>query len=185
MPFAPPAALPKHSASDLRAQPRTPCSSDESTTVDNWIFSVSLGVALVGVGAGLMRWHVRSWRSRKQESDLPEKERRFLHSQFRRRMQASGVLFVIGILIPIGDVLIPWKQLPAAVGPLAFILYWAGILLLALWVIVLGIADVIATSAHSRAALGRIRRRQRELENELAELRRRRSNGRDPPSREH
>ena len=93
-------------------------------------------------------------------------------------MQASGFLVAIGILVPIGDAgVIPWRLFPVWIA-----VYWGIVLLLAMWVIVLGVADVIATSAHSRAALGRIRRQQRELENQVAEFRRRSTNGRDSSS---
>lgn len=146
---------------------------------NDWIISTSAGIALIGVGVALMRSHLRSWNAQKGDASLPEKERRYLHSRFRRRMQASALLAVLGVLIPLGDIVVPWKQFPGLGAA-----YWFFVLLLALWVIVLGIADAMATSAHSRAELGRIRRQQRELESKAAELRRRGSNGRDRSSRD-
>lgn len=128
---------------------------------------------MIGVGVLLMRSHVRSWAAKKNDSSLDERERRHLHSRFRRRMQASAILAALGVLIPLGGIVIPWQQFPGFFAP-----YWIAVLLLALWVILLGMADVVATSAHTRAELSRIRRQQRELEAKVAELRRRDSNGR-------
>jgi hypothetical protein len=146
---------------------------------NDWIISTSAGITLIGVGVTLMRSHIHSWDAKKNDATLGEKERRYLHSRFRRRMQASAILAALGVLIPLGDIAIPWQQFPGL-----FAVYWGFVLLLALWVILLGMADVLATSAHTRAELGRIRRRQRELEAKVAELRRRGSNGRDRSSRD-
>jgi hypothetical protein len=147
--------------------------------VNDWIISTSAGIALVGVGVAMMRSHRRSWNAKKNDSSLDEPERRYLHSRFRRRMQASAILTALGVLIPLGVVVIPWQQFQAL-----FAAFWGGVLLLAVWVILLGIADAVATSAHTRAELGRIRRQQRELEAKVAELRRRGSNGQDHSTRD-
>ena len=143
---------------------------------NDWIISATAGIVLIGVGIALMRSHGRSWDASKNDATLGEAERRYLHSRFRRRMQAAAILAVLGVLIPLGDIAIPWPQFPGL-----FAVFWGFVLLLAMWVIVLGIADVIATSSHTRAELGRIRRQQRELEAKVAELRRRGSNGRHDP----
>ena len=103
---------------------------------------------MIGVGVLLMRSHVRSWAAKKNDSSLDERERRHLHSRFRRRMQASAILAALGVLIPLGGIVIPWQQFPGFFAP-----YWIAVLLLALWVILLGMADVVATSAHTRAEL--------------------------------
>ena len=136
--------------------------------------SLASGIALVAIGGMLMRWHRRSWDQNKNDSQLDDRDRRFLHSQYRRRMQASGILVLLGVLIPLGVLAIPWQRAQGW-----FPLFWIGMLLLAFWVIVLGAADAWATSVRSRAALARIRREQRELEKKAAELRSRRGNGRD------
>jgi len=89
-------------------------------------------------------------------------------------MQTSALLAILGVLIPVGDVLIPWQN-----HPVLFALFWGGLILMSLWVIMLGLGDAVSTAAHSRAQLARIRRKQRELQQELSELRRKQSNGRD------
>jgi len=147
--------------------------------VNDWLISTSAGIALVGVGVVMMRSHLRRWDAKKNDASLDEPERRYLHSRFRRRMQASAILTALGVLIPVGHIAIDLKQFPGLGAA-----FWGGVLLLAVWVILLGIADVIATSARTRAELGRIRRQQRELEAKVAELRRRGSNGRDHSTRD-
>ncbi|MFQ5734712.1 MAG: hypothetical protein ACE5KM_22490 [Planctomycetaceae bacterium] len=139
------------------------------------VIAIATGFTLVSVGGMLMRWHRRSWHHQKNDASLEADERRFLHSQFRRRMQASGILALLGVLIPVGVLVIPWRQFPGWIS-----LFWIAVLLLTFWVIVLGLADAWTTSVHSRAALARIRRRQRDLEAKAAQLRRQRANGRDP-----
>lgn len=89
-------------------------------------------------------------------------------------MQASGLLALLGVLIPIGTVVIPWQN-----RPILWATYWGGLMLMSLWVVFLGLGDAIATTAHSRAAMGRIKRKQRELQEQIAELQRRKSNGRE------
>lgn len=139
----------------------------------NWIISVSLGVALVGAGSALMRSHRRAWREQKNDPDLDHSDRQHFSARYRRRMQASGILTLLGVMIPVGDVLIPWRQFL-----LLFAFYWGAVILLAFWVILLGAGDALATAAHSRVALSQIHRKQKQLEHQIDEIRRRQSNGR-------
>lgn len=141
--------------------------------VDNWIVSTSAGVALVSVGITLLLSHRRAWRSQKNNPDLDDAARDHYYARFRRRTQASSILMVLGFLIPIGDLLIPWQRFPTL-----FFVYWGILIFLALWVVLLGLGDALATAARSRIELGRIRRKQRELQDQLSEIRRRDSNGR-------
>lgn len=143
----------------------------------NWIISTSFGVALVAIGLGLLRAHRKAWRNQKNDPDLDDADRQHYYTRYRRRMQASGILTLLGVLIPVGDVLIPWKNFP-----LACALYWSIVILLALWVVLLGTGDALATAAHGRIALSRVRRKQRQLEEQVSEIRRRQSNGRDHSS---
>lgn len=140
----------------------------------DWILPVSAGAALIGVGVTMMLSHRKAWRIQKNDPNLPDDERKHLYSRYRRRMQASGLLAALGVLIPVGVVLIPWQG-----RPLWWALYWGLLMLMSLWVVVLGLGDALSTAARSRAELGRIRRKQRELEQQIAELQRRKSNGRD------
>ncbi|MFG0333736.1 MAG: hypothetical protein ACF8TS_10270 [Maioricimonas sp. JB049] len=140
-----------------------------------WLPGLIVGILLV-VSALLMLWsHVRTWQSRRADPEIEKADRSFWYRQYIRRMQASGLMLLIGILIPLGDSLIPWRKAPAL-----FAIYWLFVLALVAWVILLAVSDLVATRAHSHVALGRIQRQQRELEQEAARLRSTRNGG---PSR--
>lgn len=142
--------------------------------MENWFVSAITGVALVGAGIALMFSHRSAWRRQQNDPALSDAERKHLYARYRRRMQTSAILALLGVLIPVGDLLIPWQNRPGL-----FALYWGMLILLSLWVIVLGVGDAISTAARSRSELARIRRKQRELQQQVAEIRRRHSNGRD------
>jgi hypothetical protein len=118
-----------------------------------------------------MRWHVREWREEKNDPALDPGDRDHYHARYRRRMQTSGMLAVLGILIPIWDLLSDPKLVIAwtIVGFVVFGLVG--------WVILMALGDMLSTRTHSHAALSRVRQKQRELEQEVAEIRNRGSNG--------
>jgi amino acid permease len=138
-----------------------------------WIAPLVGGVVAV-IGLLMLRHHVLRWRMQKNDPALDPGERQHYYSRYRRRMQTSGLLVLVGILVLIGDLpFIPWQNAPGW-----FAVYWGGVLCLVVWVILQALGDMASTKAHSRASLSRIRREQRELEQKLAELKSRRSNGR-------
>ena len=65
-------------------------------------------------------------------------------------MQNSGMIAAIGILLAVGDMLPILHQ-----NALLFGVYWCAVLLLVLWVIALGVTDLMATASYSRVALAR------------------------------
>src|SRR5690606_13613573 len=92
-------------------------------------------------------------------------------SRFRRRMQTSGMLIILGVLIPLWDWLLDQKfVMPATiVGFLVF----GGVA----WVIVMALGDMLSTRNHSRIALSKVRQKQRDLERQVSELRSQEKNG--------
>lgn len=138
----------------------------------DWVVATMVGVVLLLTGLLLIRWHVRSWRMQKNDASLEHADRTFFYRQYRRRMQTSGLIAVLGVLIAVGDALPAMQRQPTL-----FTLYWSSVLALTCWVILLGVGDLFATAAHSRSALSRVREKQRQLEQELAEFQSRRSNG--------
>jgi hypothetical protein len=84
------------------------------------------------------------------------------------------MLALLGVLLAVGDQLPIMKRRPGLFG-----IYWIGVLLMTLWVMLLAIGDYFATRAHGRVALSRLRHKQAELEQQIAEIKRRDSNGRD------
>ncbi len=138
----------------------------------SWLISAGFGGALLVAGLWMMRSHSRAWQAQKTDAELDESEIRFFRRRFRRRMQASGMMALIGILLPIGD----WVDLfrPA---PGWFAAYWGMVLLLVMWLFLLAIGDMVSTRAHAAVALNRIKAQQRQLEQEAVALRKQASTG--------
>ena len=116
--------------------------------------------------------HARAWRRQQADPALDELDRDHYRTRYRRRLQTSGLIALLGLLIPLGDAPFFWRQ-----GVRISTAFWCAILLLTVWIVLLAIGDIAATRAHARAALSRIRQKQRQLESQAAQLKRHRSNG--------
>lgn len=136
----------------------------------SWV-AVGVGAGLILVGGLFILWHVREWREERNDSSLDDFDVKHYHARYRRRMQTSGMLVFLGILIPLWDWLLDQKMvMPATlVGFLVFALV--------AWVIVLALGDMLSTRNHSHVAMSKVRQKQRELEKKVAELRRQENNG--------
>lgn len=143
---------------------------------NDWILSAAVGVSLLTLGVSLVRSHIRTWRKQQDDATLEDGEHLHLRKRFRRRVQASGLIALLGATIPFGDIALP-LILPQ--NPMAFAIYWSCVLLVTMWVILLGFADMLATSSHARVALNRVQRKQRALHEQIAEIKRRSAGGRD------
>ena len=134
---------------------------------DDWLPAAVMGVGLILLGVWFMQLHLRAWRRHAADDSLDDAERTFYRRQFRRRMQASGIIALIGVMVPVGDSIIPWRADDVSVATL----YWLFVLALTCWVLLLAMGDLVATRAHSRASLSRLQRKQRELQAEADRLR--------------
>lgn len=148
--------------------------------IDQYV-SLAVGLFLVLLGCGMIASHVRTKRRHEADPDLDEREQAFFARQFRRRIQASSLLAIIGILLPIGDnQFVDWTQRKAS-----WAAFWALVLLLLGWVLLIAVLDWLATSVHvrnSRNALARLERKQAELQAELHRLQSLSPSNEDPPS---
>ncbi len=100
------------------------------------------------------------------DQNLPEQELNFLRRRSRRRMQVAGMILLIGIMIPVGDSLIPWGQ-----ALVTFAVYCVICLGLGFWIILLALADIAATRTHTSIELTRIQIQQQNLEQAAKQLR--------------
>lgn len=132
-----------------------------------------VGLVLVGIGLALMRWHFVAWREQRTDPSLTEPERGLYGRRYRRRMQTSGLLAVLGVLLGLGDVVVAQQ-----ISPLLFVAWILAMLLLVCWIILLALGDMASTAVHSRQQLARVRQEQRALELRLEEMKNRRSDGR-------
>ena len=127
---------------------------------------IIVGTLLVLFGAGLIQLHRTSWFHRQHDGDLSDNDLKFFAKQYRRRMQTSSLLILIGFLIVIGDApYMPWKMYPAL-----FAVYWGGILLIAFWIILSAMGDMSASRIGSAAMISRIQDQQRLLEKQILDL---------------
>lgn len=106
-------------------------------------------VAIIVLGVALLVCHWQSWRAiGGQETDAGEL--RYQRRRFRRRVQTSGMLVLLGAAMVGGRAIAPDEH------PSLFVFFWSGVALLALWAMALALTDVLATRAH----VGRLMRRQ-------------------------
>jgi len=104
--------------------------------------SFLVATLLVLASVGLIVWHVRTWK-RSRHAELAERERNFRLRQLRRRVQTSVMIGLLGVAIFAGQLLLdantPWKFQ---------VIYWIGVLALVLWIALLAVADMTATSLY-------------------------------------
>lgn len=131
-------------------------------------FSILFGLSLVALSLLLWNRHQTAWRATQGE-ELDEAEQTFLSRQYRRRRMANAMIAVVGLAIILGV----WVTDARAAAA-----YWLAVLLLVSGMVVLAMADLIAT----RMYYGGLHRAGQEerllLEAELKKLRRHGSNGR-------
>lgn len=135
----------------------------------DWVPAAAVGAGLVLLGGWFIGLHLRTYRRERSRESADAAERAYYQRQFRRRMQASGLIMVIGVLLPIGDSVIPW---PAGQGGLiAWAMYWLFVLGLTGWVMLLAVGDLAATRTHAQTAFNRLQQKQRALQAEADRLR--------------
>ncbi|MEX0641469.1 MAG: hypothetical protein WD468_02145 [Pirellulales bacterium] len=103
-----------------------------------------LSLSLVALSMLLIALHRRTARRAAETFQDPE-EREFAASQYRRRMQTSAMIGLVGVLVFVGH----W--LDHSIGEL---IVWLAVVLLVVWIMLLALADIVATRAH----FSRIRR---------------------------
>ena len=130
--------------------------------------NVLFAVFLSAVSLFLVLRHAQVHRE-SQSRELEEREREYLSRQHRRRMQASGIIGAVGLLIAGGI----WVR-----GPFWLVAHWGAVILLVFWMLLLAIVDIVITRQYFHS----IRKDQvvehARLQAELDRIRNRNSNGR-------
>jgi hypothetical protein len=113
--------------------------------------SLAFGAFLILLSCGLVVSHIiaRRWA---EEHVSTEPERTYRRRQFRRRMHASALIGGVGAAV-IGGL---WVDAPPGEA-----LYWSGVLLAAIWILILAGADISSTQSFLRES-----QRQRTTEEE-------------------
>lgn len=99
-------------------------------------FLIAAVLAILATGMALA--HRRAWRS-EVRSEPEDAQRTFARAQFRRRMQAAGMIFALAVLIATGQFID---------DPLVSIFFWLGVAAVAVWIGGLGIIDMSASKRH-------------------------------------
>jgi len=68
---------------------------------------------LIALSGWMLDWHRRSWQKAAADTSISDSERRYALSQYRRRMQASSIIGVLGAAIAIGPIVPrrPWPMM--------------------------------------------------------------------------
>jgi hypothetical protein len=127
----------------------------------NFLCSAALALVLCVCSAGLMAWHVRA-RKRLPAAEIDALERGFRRRQFRRRMQTSAMLGVLGLAIIVGQLLLLW-----ATSAIVVAIYWLVVVVLVVWMLLLAMTDVADTSLFYSRQVGNSAVEQARLRGEL------------------
>src|SRR6478735_9766363 len=92
---------------------------------------------LIGLSGVLLDLHRRSWRTVQQVESISAGDLRFARSQYRRRVQASGTIGVLGAVLAV------YPLVPRV--PLPFTLYLVAITLACVAIMMLAMLDAWAT----------------------------------------
>ena len=138
--------------------------------VVGWAILLLPGLVISGLGSLMMWSHYRA-RVLQSGETHDELEESHLARRFRRRMQASGLLVLLGILIS-GGQLIDGREMPALFG-----MYWLFVLFLTFWVILLALGDAASILSYSKLSQGKLNQQRREIEREFERLKARQGNG--------
>jgi hypothetical protein len=85
---------------------------------------------LIGLSGFLLDSHWRNWRGAQQDKAISPNDLRFARSQFRRRVQSSGTIGVLGAVLAVYP-LVPHAPLPITLYLMAITLACGAIILLA------------------------------------------------------
>ena len=101
-------------------------------------FNLIFATVLFAIAALLMLQHEWTWR-KIQRTERDSREVDFARRQYRRRLQASGLIGVVAVAIAVsGWVEQAWQVL----------FYWIGVALVVVWILLLGLVDWASSYAH-------------------------------------
>jgi|GEM_PF-810654 len=128
--------------------------------------SLIFGGCVLLAGIVLQLSHRAAWLREQIEFASDQRELWHFESRYRRRRQTSGLIALVGLLIPVVDLPVVWN-----LGPRAPTIMWCLIGCLCIWIAVLAMGDLATTRAHSRATLARLEVHKTELMEQLERLR--------------
>ena len=137
----------------------------------HWLPAVLFGTAIAVFGLIMWRLNRRAWQAVHLDHDLNSFDSQHLRNRYSRRCQLSGMLVTIGLMIALGDLFV-WN-----LGAAQSTVYWIVVIMLGCWMGLLAVGDLTSVHAHSQVLKKRVDQQRQQLEEELAELRRRSGQG--------
>lgn len=132
---------------------------------DDLIFA-GFGAALAAIGIVLIVLQVKARRTQLLDTEQTEREQRFLTRQHSHRMQTSAFTVVMGALIAVGG-----RVMALGKSPWIATTYVCVLLVLAVWLMLLGVGDAVATRIHAQSKGRSHKRKHTNLADALAEVR--------------
>lgn len=136
----------------------------------NPVAALSFGALLIGLSAFLIYTHRRTWRGAQTDESLTDREYDYRRRQYRRRVQTSALLGVVGVCLVISMFIKPESRS-------VFVYYWFGTMVLVMWILALGVGDFLATRAHASHMRRDFQIERAKLEAQLRRAQAARSNG--------
>jgi hypothetical protein len=105
--------------------------------VEPWI-STLVAAGILASAVALTLWHLRVRRSH-HRADMPAAQYEFYRQQFRRRIQVSTMLGLLGLMLAV-ETWVERPQIQVLVG--------VSMLFMLLWIMLLAVIDALATRMH-------------------------------------
>ena len=129
---------------------------------------------LVSVGIFLTVWHWRGWKRIEHDLELGTEAH---WSQVRRRIQVALMISLTGVLLCLGDTVLPLLERGGSMSKVRMAAWWTAdmilLLFVAVWIALLAIGDLAVSTSRARVDQLRIKQQQRELHVEIERYRER------------
>lgn len=129
---------------------------------------------LVSVGIFLTIWHWCGWKRIEHDPELGTEAH---WSQVRRRIQVAVMISLAGVLLCLGDTVLPLLQRGGLMSEKRMAVWWSVdmilLLFVAVWIALLAIGDLAVSTSRARVEQLRIKQQQRELHAEIERYRER------------
>lgn len=133
----------------------------------HWLPAVLFGSTIAVFGFVMVRRNLRAWHDVANDRDLNPFDLVHFRDRYSRRVQLSGMLLTIGVLVAVGDVFV-WNF-----GPAPAAVFWIMVLMLGCWTALLALGDLTSVHAHSQVLKKRVEQQRQALADEVAAIRQR------------
>ncbi len=109
---------------------------------------VAVSVLIVAISIALVAWHIAEWRAHRR-TEIAEGERQFAWRRYRRRLQASSLIGVVGGMIFASRWVVAGDRFTT--HPIVAACYLGAVMVLLSWVLLLAAGDAISSRNFFRA----------------------------------